>query len=66
PNLKGSSAKFIAVRGYFFVVKTLGRVVPNVAKWAETEMIMCSTYMAAVLEQHLQCNMECVARLQSM
>jgi hypothetical protein len=65
PALKGSSGTFIALRCYFFLVEKLGRMIPNVAEWAEGEMTMCSNYMAAVLERHLSNNVECAAGLRS-
>jgi len=66
PALKGSSGTFVALRCYFFVVEKLGRLVPSIAEWAESEMTMCSNYMAAVLERHMAHNLECAAGLRSM
>ena len=66
PDLGGSYGAFRAIRCYFFFVKKLGRLIPNVTEWAEIEMTMCSNYMAVLLERHLERNMECAARLRGM
>lgn len=63
PDLRGASGNFAAARAYYVVVRTLGRIVPGIAGWAETEMATCSRYVAVLMDQHLESNMACAAQV---
>jgi hypothetical protein len=41
----------------------LGKIVPPVASWAETEMATCSRYVAVLMDQHLERNLACAAQV---
>jgi len=63
PTLKGDADGYRAVRAYYLVVEKIGRLIPAVTEWAEGEMDMCSRYMAVLVDQRLDRNMECATRL---
>jgi hypothetical protein len=63
PDLRGPGGNFRAIRAYFQVVQKLGRLIPSATDWAEAEMTMCSRYMAARIDQHLERNMACAAHM---
>ena len=63
PTLSGDSGRFRTVRTYYLVVGKIGRVIPAVASWAEAEMDMCTRYMAVLVDQHLDRNMDCAVKL---
>src|SRR5579862_9261942 len=42
PDLRGASASFAVIRTYYSVIEKIGRIVPAMASWAETEMATCS------------------------
>jgi hypothetical protein len=63
PELQGPKGSFTAVRSYFAVVETLGRLIPAMASWANTEMATCSRYVAVLMDQHLERNMACAAQV---
>jgi hypothetical protein len=50
---------------YFKVVSTIGKLagnhVPAVAQWAQSELLSCARYAAAVLDQRLNANLAYVA-----
>lgn len=56
PGLRGSAGRFRAIRTYYFVIETLGRFVPSMKNWSETEMATCSRYLAVLLDRRLERN----------
>jgi hypothetical protein len=65
PTLKGETGRYRTVRAYYMVVEKMGRLIPAVRAWAEAEMDMCSRYMAVLVDQHLDRNMDCAVKLRS-
>ena len=63
PDLRGPNGNFRTVRAYYAAVQTLGRVIPGIAGWAETEMATCSRYIAVLMDQHIERNMACAAQV---
>jgi hypothetical protein len=63
PDLRGPNGNFRAIRAYYSVVETLGRIVPGIANWANGEMAICSRYVAVLMDQHLERNMACAAQV---
>jgi hypothetical protein len=63
PELQGPNGSFTAVRSYYAVVEKLGRFIPAMASWANTEMATCSRYVAVLMDQHLERNMACAAQV---
>jgi hypothetical protein len=63
PDLCGPSGSFRAIRSYYAVVEKLGKVVPAMASWADSEMATCSRYVAVLMDQHLERNMACAAQV---
>ena len=63
PDLRGPNGSFIGVRAYFSVVEKLGKVMPAMSNWANTEMLTCSRYVAVLVDQHLERNMACAAQV---
>lgn len=63
PDLQGPNGNFRAIRAYYAVVEMLGKIVPPVANWAETEMATCSRYVAVLMDQHLERNLACAAQV---
>jgi hypothetical protein len=49
------------VRLYFRIVETLDRLcvkhIPAISEWAETELVACARYAAAVLDERLNANL---------
>ena len=45
--------KLRAIRAYYWFVEKLGSIVPAAGNWAETEMAMCSHYMAVQVDRLL-------------
>jgi hypothetical protein len=66
PDLRGPNGNFTAIRAYYAVVEKLGSIVPAVAGWADAEMATCSRYVAVLMDQHLERNMACAARVRGM
>jgi hypothetical protein len=66
PDLRGPAGKFRAIRAYYLVVETLGRLIPSVIVWVEAEMTICSRYVGVLVDQHLERNMACAARMRGM
>jgi hypothetical protein len=62
PDLRGPSGSLMSIRAYYAVVETLGRIVPAMAGWADSEMATCSRYVAVLMDQHLERNMACAAQ----
>jgi len=63
PDLRGPNGSFRAIRTYYAVVEKLGSIVPAMASWADTEMAICSRYVAVLMDQHLERNMVCAAQV---
>jgi hypothetical protein len=63
PDLRGSAGTYLAVRAYYSIVETIGRLIPAVTGWAEVEMGMCSRYVAVLVDQHLDHNMACATQM---
>jgi hypothetical protein len=63
PDLRGPNSSFRTVRAYYSIVKTLGKLVPAAASWANIEMTTCARYVAVVMGQHLDRNLECAAQM---
>ena len=66
PDLRGPNGSFWGIRSYYAVVRSLGRIIPAMASWAETEMTTCSRYAAVLMDQHLERNMACAAQARGM
>jgi hypothetical protein len=66
PNLKGHGGNYRAIRAYYLVVEKIGSLIPSLAEWAEAEMEMCSRYVAVLVDQHLDRNMDCAIKLRGM
>jgi hypothetical protein len=62
PDLGGPSGSLMSIRVYYAVVEALGKIVPAMACWADSEMATCSRYVAVLMDQHLERNMACAAQ----
>jgi hypothetical protein len=65
PDLRGHAGPYRRIRTYYTLVQTIGNLIPPVAKWADSELDMCSRYVAVLVDQHLNRNWECAARVRS-
>ena len=63
PDLRGPNGSFCCVRAYYSVIENLGKLIPTMASWANTEMLTCSRYVAVLVDQHLDRNMACAAQV---
>jgi hypothetical protein len=63
PDLHGTKGGFRAIRAYYAVIEKLGSIIPAMASWADSEMATCSRYVAVLMDQHLERNMECAAQV---
>jgi hypothetical protein len=59
PNLRGHGGTYLTIRAYYLVVEKIGSTIPAVTEWAEAEMAMCSRYVAILVGQHLDRNLDC-------
>ncbi len=66
PDLRGPNGSFIAIRAYYKTVEKLGSFVPAMASWANAEMTTCSRYVAVLMDQHLERNLDCAAQVRGM
>ena len=66
PDLGGTGRSFRLIRAYYCAVEKVGRFIPSIASWSEAEMTTCSRYVAVLVEQHLERNMTCAARMRRM
>ena len=66
PTLSGPSGSLLAIRTYYKVIEKIGRMVPAMASWANTEMATCSRYLAVRMDQHLQRNILCADQVRGM
>jgi len=62
-DLRGSGRKYRAIRAYYLIVEEIGRLIPPLTDWAETEMAMCSRYVAVLVDQLLERNMDCATQM---
>ena len=65
PGLKGSHGELLAVRLYYRATKALGRLVPQLSAWTQTEMGTCARYVAVQVDQRLQHNLACAAEIRA-
>lgn len=63
PDLQGSNGTFRGIRFYYSAVESIGKIVPAMGKWADSEMATCSRYVAVLMDQHLERNMACAAQV---
>lgn len=63
PDLRGPGGAHRAIRAYYSIVENIGRLIPPLAGWAEREMAMCSRYVAVLVDQHLERNMDCAEQM---
>ena len=63
PDLRGPGGAHRAIRTYYSIVENIGRLIPPLAGWAEAEMAMCSRYVAVLVDQHLERNMDCAEQM---
>lgn len=66
PELRGARGNFATIRAYYAIVEKVGRIVPAMANWAESEMATCSRYAAVVMDQRLERNMVAAAQARGM
>ncbi len=69
PSLKKSPHSLREVKGYYAVVANLERafrsIQPTLAAWAASEMKTCSRYVAVVLDQNLELDLDRRAAVRS-
>jgi len=63
PDLRGPNGKFRTIRAYYAAVEAIGKIIPAMASWADSEMATCSRYVAVLMDQHLERNMACAAQV---
>jgi hypothetical protein len=63
PDLRGPVGSFLGVRAYFSIVAKLGKIVPAMATWSTIEMTTCARYVAVLMDQHLESNIACAAKI---
>jgi|SRR5580658_10143429 hypothetical protein len=63
PDLQGPNGTFRGIRMYYAMVEMIGKIVPVMANWADSEMTTCSRYVAVLMDQHLERNMACAAQV---
>jgi hypothetical protein len=63
PDLQGPNGTFRGIRSYYAVVEAIGKIVPVMAGWADSEMVTCSRYVAVLMDRHLERNMACAAQV---
>jgi hypothetical protein len=66
PTLRGPSGSMFAIRMYYNAIEKMGKMVPAMAGWANTEMATCSRYLAVQMDRHLQRNILCAAQVRGM
>lgn len=65
PEFSDVKGRVWAVRAYYYLLEKLGRIVPVLAAWTDHEMILCSRYVAALVERRLECTLACAEELRS-
>ena len=63
PVLRGSVGSFRVIRSYYAIVSRLGEIIPAMASWSKAEMTICSRYAAVLMDQHLENNLACAAKI---
>jgi len=63
PDLRGSVGSFTLIRTYYSIISTLAKIVPAMAGWCKAEMTTCSRYVAVLMDQHLENNLACAAKI---
>jgi len=66
PTLRGPSGSMLTIRMYYNAIEKMGKMVPAMAGWANTEMATCSRYLAVQMDRHLQRNILCAAQVRGM
>jgi hypothetical protein len=66
PDLTGHGRGHRAIRAYYTFVEKVGRMNPLAADWAEAEMVMCTRYAAAVLDERIQRNSDSATQMRGM
>ncbi len=64
-NLHGLGGAFCALRAYYWVLDKLRSLVPAAANRCDSEMITCSRYVAARLDERLKHNLAYAARIRA-
>jgi hypothetical protein len=65
PGLGGKGGGLTLIRSYHSIVSAMGRVVPALSNWANSEKQVCARYATVVLDRRLQRVAACVASAQS-
>ncbi len=69
PELKDDNGELRAVRAYYRIVETLGRLagmrLPGVTAWTDHEMATCSRYVAVLVDHRLERNLASAAEIRS-
>jgi hypothetical protein len=65
PGLGGKGGGLTLIRSYHSIVSAMGRVVPALSNWANSEKQVCARYATVVLDRRLQRVAACVASSQS-
>lgn len=63
PGLKGDPGQLLTVRLYYRAAKAVGRLVPQLSGWTQREMSTCARYVAVLVDQRLQRNLNCAAEI---
>jgi hypothetical protein len=63
PDLRGPNGSFLAIRVYYKTVEKIGSLIPAMASWANAEMTTCTRYVAVLMDQHLERNLNCAAQV---
>jgi hypothetical protein len=66
PDLRGPNGSFFVVKSYYSAVEKIGRLIPAMTGWANTEMLTCARYVAVLVDQHLERNMVSAAQVRSL
>lgn len=70
PSPRGGNKWLREVQIYYRMVRMLERIsaknVPALAGWAKNELVACSRYAAAILDQRLNTNLEYAAEVRSL
>jgi hypothetical protein len=66
PDLRGPGGSFKVVRAYFAMVEKIGKIVPAMASWSNSEMTTCARYVAVLMDQHMERNMACASQMRGM
>jgi hypothetical protein len=64
PGLNQSAGKMVGLQAYFTAVKMLSGL-PALKSWAQSELNICSRYLAVIVDQRLSHNLACAAEMRS-